>query len=255
MSTFLNNWFLLFINEQNIMTCFSSDCFNYIDKRSTSRRKSYDDEENSQNRSFRCEFESLKSFQSFSADNVIWDAFYRRDRSESRSKRARRTRILNFFFFQRFMRKRFIFLFLWLLKRVASWSNRTELAQNAKRIIIDDVCLSINCDAIHSCFSSLEMSLCIRDFSKSLLSLLVLDLHSLRMMFDMFAIRMRYLIWICNWFRCKSMKTTCVSTFKIEIEMIRNDSKMFRKQRLYKIASLLIILDLLFLSMCQKKTS
>jgi hypothetical protein len=102
------------------------------------------------------------------------------------------------FFFQRFMWKRIIFFFLWLLKRIASWSNHIEFAQNAKRTIIDDVCLSMNCYAIHSCFNSLEMSLCIRNFSKSLFSLLVIDLSSLRMMFDMSAIRMRYLIWICN---------------------------------------------------------
>jgi hypothetical protein len=159
------------------------------------------------------------------------------------------------FFFQRFMWKRFIFLFLWLLKRVASWSNRTEFAQNAKRVIVDDVYLSISYCATHSCFSSLERSLCIRDLSESLLSLLVIDLHSLLMMFDMSAICMRYLIWICNWFKCRLMKTTCVSTFKIEIEMIQNDSKMLRKQRFCIIASLLIIFDFLFLSMCQTKTS
>jgi hypothetical protein len=158
-------------------------------------------------------------------------------------------------FFQRFMWKRFIFFFLWLLKRVASWLSRIEFAQNAKRIIIDDVCLFIHCFAIHSCFNSFEMNLCIWDFSKSLLSLLVIDLHFLWMMFDMSAIRMQYLIWICNWFKCKSMKSTCVSTFKIEIEMIRNDLKMFRKQRFYMTASLLIIFDFLFLSMCQTKTS
>jgi hypothetical protein len=55
--------------------------------------ESYDDEENSQNRSFRCESESLKNFRSFSVDHVIWNAFCRRDRSESKSKRARRTHI------------------------------------------------------------------------------------------------------------------------------------------------------------------
>jgi hypothetical protein len=158
-------------------------------------------------------------------------------------------------FFQRFMWKRCISLFLWLLKRVASWSSRTEFAQSAKRTAVEDVCLSISCCVIHSCFSSLEMSLCNRDLSKSLLSLLIIDLHSLRMMFDMLAIRMRYLIWVCNWFRCRSMKTTCVSTFKIEIEMTRNDLKMFRKQRFYMITSLLIIFEFLFLSMCQTKTS
>jgi hypothetical protein len=115
--------------------------------------------------------------------------------------------------------------------------------------------LLINCCVIHSCFSSFEMSLCVRDFSKSLFNLLVIDLHFLRMMFDMFAICIRYVIWICNWFRCKSMKTTCVSVFKIEIEMIRNDLKMLRKQRFCMIARILIILDFLFLSMCQTKTS
>jgi hypothetical protein len=159
------------------------------------------------------------------------------------------------FFFQQFMWKRFIFLFLWLLKRIASWSSRTEFAQSARRNAIEDVCLSINCCVIYSCFNSLEMNLCIRDFSKSLLNLLVIDLHSLRIMFDMFAIRMRYLIWICNWFKCKSMKTTYVSVFKIEIEMIRKDSKMLSKQRFCMIANLLIIFDFLFLSMCQTKTS
>ncbi len=97
-------------------------------------------------------------------------------------------------FFQRFMWKRYISLFLWLLKRIASWSNRIEFAQNAKRIAIKNVCMSISCCVIHSCFSLFEMNLCIRNLSKSLLNLLVIDLHSLRMMFDMFAIRMRYLI-------------------------------------------------------------
>jgi hypothetical protein len=158
------------------------------------------------------------------------------------------------FFFQWFMWKRYIFLFLWLLKRVASWSNRTEFAQNAKRTAIENVCSSISCCVIHSCFSSFEMSLCIRNFSESLLSLLIIDLHSLRMMFDMLAIRMRYLIWIRSWFRCRSMKTTCVSAFRIEIEIIRNDSKMLRRQRFCMTASLLIILEFLSLSMCQTKT-
>jgi hypothetical protein len=159
------------------------------------------------------------------------------------------------FFFQWLMWKRFISFFLWLLKRITSWSSRINFAQNARRIAIENVCLSINCCVIHSCFSSLEMSLCIRSLSKSLFSLLIIDLHSLRMMFDVFAICMRYLIWICNWFKCKSMKTTCVSTFKIEIEMTRNDSKMLRKQRFCVIANLLIIFDFLFLNMCQTKTS
>jgi hypothetical protein len=153
------------------------------------------------------------------------------------------------------MWKRYIFLFLWLLKRIASWSNRTEFVQNAKQIVIENVCLSINCCVIHSCLSSLEMNLCIRSLSKSLLNLFVIDLHSLRMMFDMFAICMRYLIWVYNWFKCRSMKATCVSTFRIEIEVIRNDSKMLRKQRFCMIASLLIIFDFLFLNMCQTKTS
>jgi hypothetical protein len=80
--------------------------------------------------------------------------------------------------------------------------------------------------------------------------LLIIDLHSLRIMFDMSMICMRYLICICNWFKCRSMKMTCVSTFRIEIEMIRNDSKMLRKQRFCITASFLIILDFLFLSMC-----
>jgi hypothetical protein len=153
------------------------------------------------------------------------------------------------------MWKRFIFLFLWLLKWIASWFNRIEFAQKTRRATVEDVYLSIICCVIHSCFSSLEMNLSIRDLSKSLLSLLVIDLHSLRMMFDMSEIRMLYLIWVCNWFRCKSMKATCVSTFRIEIEMIRNDSKIFRKQRFCMTASLLIIFDFLFLSMCQTKTS
>jgi hypothetical protein len=157
------------------------------------------------------------------------------------------------FSFQRFMWKRFIFLFLWLLKRIASWSNRTEFIQNTRRIIIEDVCLSINCCVIQSCFNSFEMSLCIRNFSKSLFNLLVIDLYSLRMMFDVFVIYIRYLIWICNSFKWKSMKATYVSVFRIEIKMIWNDSKMFRKPRFCIIASLLIIFDFLFLSICQIK--
>jgi hypothetical protein len=92
MSTFLNNWFRSLISEQNIMTCLIVWLFQShrqkIDFTSKILR-----EENSQNRSSRCEFESLKSFRSFSADHVIWDAFCRRDRSESRSKRTRRTHI------------------------------------------------------------------------------------------------------------------------------------------------------------------
>jgi hypothetical protein len=71
----------------------SFDCFNRIDRRLTSRRESCDDEKNSQNRFSRCEFESLKSFRSFSIDRVIWDVFCRRNRSESKSKRTRRTHI------------------------------------------------------------------------------------------------------------------------------------------------------------------
>jgi hypothetical protein len=158
------------------------------------------------------------------------------------------------FLFQRFMWKRFIFFFE-LLKRIASWSNCIEFAQNAKRTVIEDVCLLISRCVTHSCFSSLEMNLCIRNFSKSLLNLLVFNLHSLRIMFDMSAIRIRYLIWICSWFKYRSMKATCVLIFKVEIEMIRNDSKMLRKQRFCITASLLIIFNFLFLSMCQTKTS
>jgi hypothetical protein len=51
------------------------------------------------------------------------------------------------------------------------------------------------------------------------------------------------------------MRATCVSTFRIEFEMIRKNSKMLRKQRFCMIASLLIIFDFLFLSMYQTKTS
>jgi hypothetical protein len=83
------------------------------------------------------------------------------------------------FFFQRFMWKRFISFFLWLLKRIASWSSRIKFVQNARRIIIDDVSLSINCCTIYSCFSSLEMSLCIRKFWNrcSACSLLICTLY------------------------------------------------------------------------------
>jgi hypothetical protein len=77
------------------------------------------------------------------------------------------------FFFQQLMWKRLISLFLWLLKWLASWSNRTEFAQIARRTTVEDVCLSISCCVIHSCFSSLEMNLCIRDLFRSLISLLI----------------------------------------------------------------------------------
>jgi hypothetical protein len=129
------------------------------------------------------------------------------------------------------------------MKRITSRSNHIEFSQNARRIIVENVCLSINCCVTHSCFNLFEISLYIRDFSDSLLSLLVINLHSLRMVLDMFVIHMRYLIWICNWFKCKLMKTTCVSTFKIEIEITRNNSKILRKQRFCMIESLLIVLD------------
>jgi hypothetical protein len=75
--------------------------------------------------------------------------------------------------------------------------------------------------------------------------------NNVRHVCDSYAI----LFWIRNWFKCKSMKTICVSIFKIEIEIIRNDLKMLRKQRFYMTANLLIIFDFLFLSMCQTKTS
>jgi hypothetical protein len=255
MSRFLNNWFRSFINEQNIMTCFvvwlfqshrqKIDFTSKILRRWKKLAKSIFSMRIWVVKRFSIFFSWSCNLKRFLSTKSIWIEI------EASTKNAYSVHL----FFQRFMWKRFIFLFLWLLKRVASWSNRIEFAQSAKRITVDDVCLSIKCCAIHSCFSSLEMSLCIRNFSKSLLNLLVIDLHFLRMMFDMSAIRMRYLIWIYSWFKCKLMKTTCVSTFKIEIEMIWNDSKMFRKQRFYMIASLLIIFDFLFLSMCQTKTS
>jgi hypothetical protein len=255
MSTSLNSWFRSFINEQNIMTCFvvwllqshrqKIDFTSRILRRWRKLVKSIFSMRISIVRKLSIFFNWSCNLRRFLSTRSIWVEI------ETSTKNAYSVH----FFFQRFMWKRFIFLFLWLLKRVASWSSRIEFARNAKRIIIDDVCLSINCCATHLCFSSFEVSLCIRDFSKSLLSLLVIDLHSLRMMFDMFAIRMQYLIWVCSWFKCRSMKTTCVSAFKIEIEMIRNDSKMLFKQWFCMIASLLIILDFLFLSMCQTKTS
>ncbi len=77
----------------------SFDCFNRIDKKSTSRRRSCDDEKNSQNRFFRCESKSLKSFRFFSTDRVIWNVFCRRNRSESKSKWTRRTHIQFIAFF------------------------------------------------------------------------------------------------------------------------------------------------------------
>jgi hypothetical protein len=255
MSTSLNNWFRSLINEHNIMTCLivwllqshrqKIDFMSRILRRWKKLAKSIFSMRIWIIKEFSIFYNWSCNLKRFLSTRSIWIEI------EASTKNAYSVH----FFFQRFMWKRYIFLFLWLLKRIASWSSRIEFAQNAKRTVIEDVCLSINCCVIHSCFSSLEMSLCIRDLSKSLLSLFVIDLHSLRMMFDMLAICMRYLIWVCSWFKCKSMRTTCVSAFKIEIEMIRNDSKMFRKQRFCMIANLLIIFDFLFLSMCQTKTS
>ncbi len=107
--------------------------------------------------------------------------------------------------FQRSLWWRFIFFLRWWFKWIASRLSEIEIAQRADRECVENVCLLINCCVTHSCFSSLEVSLCMRNISKSMLSLLVIDLHCLRMMFNMSMIRMRYLIFVCNWFRCRSM--------------------------------------------------
>jgi hypothetical protein len=173
----------------------------------------------------------------------------------NRNRNEREERIFNSFLFSAIHVKAIHFPFFLIIKANRIVIESYWTSQNAKRIAIENVCLSINYCVIRSCFNSLQMNLCIRNFSKSLFNLLVIDLHFLQIMFDMFAICIHYLIWICNWFKFKSMKLMCVSFFKIEIEVIRNDSKMFCEQRFYMIANLLIILDFLFLSMCQIKTS
>jgi hypothetical protein len=194
MSTFLNNWFWSFINEQNIMTCFvvwlfqshqqKIDFTSKILRRWRKLAKSIFSMRIWIVKKFSIFFSWLCNLRRFLSTKSIWIEI------EASTKNAYSVH----FFFQRFMWKRIISLFLWLLKRIASWLSRIKFAQNAKQAIIDDVCLSISCCAIYSCFSSFEMSLCIRSLSKSLLSLLVIKLHSLRMMFDMSAIRIRYLI-------------------------------------------------------------
>jgi hypothetical protein len=112
-----------------------------------------------------------------------------------------------------------------------------------------------SCCVTHSCFSSSKMNLCKRCLSESRLNLLVINLHFLRIMFDIFAIRMRYRDWVCSWFKWMLMKATWVSLFSIAIDVIRKTSNMLRKQRFCMTTSLFIVLDFLFLSICQTKNS
>jgi hypothetical protein len=106
------------------------------------------------------------------------------------------------------------------------WSRFTQksiLMSTRNRYIVD------NYLSTHTRLSSLEMSLCNRERSESLLNLFVILSHLLRIIVDMLSTRMRYRACVCSRFRCMSMKATCVSVFRTAMRMILNASKMLRK--------------------------
>jgi hypothetical protein len=108
-----------------------------------------------------------------------------------------------------------------------------------------------NCNFAHARLSSSEISLCVRSRSKFVFNLCVILLHSLRIINDMSSIRIRYRAYVCNWFRCKSMKKTWVSISKIDTSVTRKISKILRKHLFWMTASLLRILVFFVLNVCQ----
>jgi hypothetical protein len=82
------------------------------------------------------------------------------------------------------------------------------------------------CSFVHELITYARLSLfeifrCVRDRSKLVLNLSVILSHSLRIIDDMFSIRIRYRVCVCNWFKCKSMKTICVLISRIETNVTR----------------------------------
>jgi hypothetical protein len=135
MSTSLNSWFRSLISEQNIMTCLvvwllqshrqKIDFTSKILRRWRKLAKSIFSMRIWIVRKLSIFFNWSCSLRRFLSTRSVWIE------AETSTKNAYSVHL----FFQRFMWKRYIFLFLWLLKRIAPWSDRTGSAQDAGRAV------------------------------------------------------------------------------------------------------------------------
>jgi hypothetical protein len=145
----------------------------------------------------------------------------------------------------------FILFFHYWWNFLCSRSDQAWFAHETKTTFVKDRWFVNNCCFAHVCLSSLEIFRCIRDRFRLAFNLFVILSHFLRIIDDMSSIRMQYRACDCNWFKCKSMKTTCVSISRIEMNVTRKILKMFRKHLFSMTTNLLMILVFFVLSMCQ----
>ncbi len=110
-----------------------------------------------------------------------------------------------------------------------SKSNRVWFAHEINTTFVEDRWFVNNCSFAHARLNSSEIFLCVRNRSRFVFNLCVILSHFLRIINDMSSICIWYRACVCNWFRCKLMKKTCVSISRIETSMTRKISKIFRR--------------------------
>jgi hypothetical protein len=132
-----------------------------------------------------------------------------------------------------------------------SRSNRVWFTHETNTTFVEDRWFVNNCSFAHARLNSSEIFLCVRDRSRLVLSLCVILSHFLRIINDMSSTRIQYRVCAYNWFKCKSMKRTCVSISKIETNVTRKISKILRRHLFWMTASLLMIFFFFVLNVCQ----
>ncbi len=188
---------------------------------------------------------------SFSTDHVASNAFSQWSRSESKLTWAQYRSMYFISVFSAQHERCLFFFFRCRWNFLCSISDRAWFAHETKTTFVENRWFMNNCCFVRVCLSSLEIFWCIWDRFWFALNLFVILSHFLRIIDDMSLTRMRYRACDCSWFKCKSMRATYVSISRIETNVTRKISKMFRRHLFCMTASLLMIFVFFVLNMYQ----
>jgi hypothetical protein len=104
----------------------------------------------------------------------------------------------------------------------------------------DDV-VTDNCWVVQTCFSSFEMSRCLRLRLTRFRSLMTMILHESVIYFAQDSMRSWSRVWVCNWLRCMFIEVIYVSTSRIDTRMIRKTLAIVLKYLFCNIVNRVIV--------------
>ncbi len=182
---------------------------------------------------------------------IQFQTFFFNDLDLSRNRREHNIAICFSFLLSTCNVKNVYFFFHCRWNFLCSRSNRAWFAHETKTTFVENRWFMNNYCFVHVCLNSLEVFQCIRDRFRLAFNLFVILSHSLRIIDDISSTCMKYRACDCSEFKYKSMKTTYVSISRIEMNVTRKISKMFRRHLFCMTTSLLIIFVFFVLNMCQ----